>query len=410
MIIYFIKISNLTNTKYMARRNDPFSKRNTKWGTNLISTLIAWSIVAPFAVADSIPNTSYNNDSEPISKTFAIILFIISIILIPVFIPLIEFVLENSLLFPLIVIPVIVWGGAIISLILAFTNIDKKDKKVENISINTDKSIDTRSIYEKIVDAIAKDTIKYKNDRIRKEYYDLVSTNKIIEEKKCNIYQEIDKYKLKLKRFGFIHKYKNKYSAIIKMLSNEISSLENSIKQPIINLNNATTNNSKCVENKDEVYLIIDNNIYPYKTVDFKNLSKSRIEKRSFFKIDITPITSLCFNSIQFYFYDELMLIMSRKNFAIIDYNNISIKTRVILIEPKPSKYSTNFKTTYKKWLHSCLDGTPDLRFSYNYERIIVQATIVDLNIYSQKISLIFNEKENADNFVNNILNHQSFK
>lgn len=77
MIIYFIKISNLTNTKYMARRNDPFSKRNTKWGTNLISTLIAWSIVAPFAVADSIPNTSYNNDSEPISKTFAIILFII---------------------------------------------------------------------------------------------------------------------------------------------------------------------------------------------------------------------------------------------------------------------------------------------------------------------------------------------
>ena len=44
----------------MARRKDPFNKRDSKWGLNLVSTLIAWSIAAPFAIGSSLSkNTSY---------------------------------------------------------------------------------------------------------------------------------------------------------------------------------------------------------------------------------------------------------------------------------------------------------------------------------------------------------------
>lgn len=45
----------------MARRRDyPFNSRDLKWGTNLVSSIIAGLIVAPFAIANSLPKTSSN--------------------------------------------------------------------------------------------------------------------------------------------------------------------------------------------------------------------------------------------------------------------------------------------------------------------------------------------------------------
>ena len=116
----------------MARRNDPFNSRNAKWGANLISTLIAWSIVAPFAMAETLSNTqsaSSNIDNKPISKTFAVILIILGIALIPLFIPLISLAFECFLALPLLIIPIIIWGGIISLVVEAFGNKDNKKKK-----------------------------------------------------------------------------------------------------------------------------------------------------------------------------------------------------------------------------------------------------------------------------------------
>lgn len=132
----------------MARRNDPFNKRNLRFGTNLVSTLIAWSIVAPFAAVETLSNTqstSSNIDNKPISKPFAVILIIIGIALIPLFVPLISFSFECFLTIPLLIIPIII-EGAIISLVVeAFSNKDSGKNDNTNKHSNIIKSIEKRN-------------------------------------------------------------------------------------------------------------------------------------------------------------------------------------------------------------------------------------------------------------------------
>ena len=115
----------------MARRNYPFNKRDLRFGTNLVSTLIAWSIAAPFAIGNSSSKSASAYDDEPISKTFAVVLIIIGIALIPIFVPFIKFV-EGSIFSILIGLPIGIWIGIILLVIQAFIA-DKENKKPKDI-------------------------------------------------------------------------------------------------------------------------------------------------------------------------------------------------------------------------------------------------------------------------------------
>lgn len=385
----------------MARKDYPFHRRDFNRGSKLISGLLAGLLVAPFAIGSASSSSTNDLYDEPVSKTTAFILILVGIALIPLFVPFILFV-DDTIFSIFMGFPIGIWAVIIYTVIKAFLQNNESDKKDEN-EVETS----SLSIYEIAVDNIAREAaIKDKYNKIRREYYLITNLNNDIKEKISVIYKKIDKYKNKLKWLGFIPKYRNKYSEAIEILSNEIGNLENSLQEPVIKLScidSTISNNVECKENNNLIYLAINENIYTYKLIDFRDLPKSKIDKKKFFKIDTTPISSLCFNSIQFYFYDSYMIVMSKKDFSIIDYNNISINCRVIQIEAYPSKYSEQFKITHTKWLHSRLDGNPDLRFSYNYEQVLVQATIIDLEIYTQKISLIFNKKESASNFISNL-------
>lgn len=54
----------------MARRRDyPFNSRDLKWGSNLVSSVIAGLIVAPFTIVNSLPNTSYNTNNKTLNTS-----------------------------------------------------------------------------------------------------------------------------------------------------------------------------------------------------------------------------------------------------------------------------------------------------------------------------------------------------
>ena len=95
---------------------------------------------------------------------------------------------------------------------------------------------------------------------------------------------------------------------------------------------------------------------------------------------------------------------MTKNNFSIIDYKDISTTISTIQIMPYPSSFSSNFNIINTQWKHSCLDGSPDLRYKNNLKQSTVQVKIVELEMYSQKLSLIFNETNGTADFIFNLI------
>ncbi|MBQ2047292.1 MAG: hypothetical protein II260_08915 [Muribaculaceae bacterium] len=95
---------------------------------------------------------------------------------------------------------------------------------------------------------------------------------------------------------------------------------------------------------------------------------------------------------------------MTENNFSIIDYKDISTTISIRQIIPYPSSFSSNFNIINTQWKHSCLDGSPDLRYKNNLKQSTVQVKIVELEMYSQKLSLIFNETNGTADFIFNLI------
>lgn len=388
----------------MTRRNYPFHKRDVKRGSNLISGLLACLIVAPFAIVDSLPESS-KYDNEQVDKTSAIIFLIIGIALAPLFIPLIKLAFEfgtgvfGSIIFmALIFLPVAVWGGIIVLVIQGFTNSKKQTQSNFSNNINQ-----LRSKCDIFVDAIVKASENNNLSEIRTEYYKDIDINKNIEVQIQTLNKNIYKYNKKLNWLRFLPKYKCKYISSINSSLIEISNLEKLKKTPIIKINK-TDNQIAEYQNEEAVFLALNTIVFPNRLLNFWNLSKSGIKNTSFFDVNNAPILSLYFTSIELLFYSHFIIVMTENNFSIIDYKDISTTISIRQIIPYPSSFSSNFNIINTQWKHSCLDGSPDLRYKNNLKQSTVQVKIVELEMYSQKLSLIFNETNGTADFIFNLI------
>lgn len=388
----------------MTRRNYPFHKRDVKRGSNLISGLLACLIVAPFAIVDSLPESS-KYDNEQVDKTSAIIFLIIGIALAPLFIPLIKLAFEfgtgvfGSIIFmALIFLPVAVWGGIIVLVIQGFTNSQKQTQSNFSNNINQ-----LRSKCDIFVDAIVKASENNNLSEIRTEYYKDIDINKNIEVQIQTLNKNIYKYNKKLNWLRFLPKYKCKYISSINSSLIEISNLEKLKKTPIIKINK-TDNQIAEYQNEEAVFLALNTIVFPNRLLNFWNLSKSGIKNTSFFDVNNAPILSLYFTSIELLFYSHFIIVMTENNFSIIDYKDISTTISIRQIIPYPSSFSSNFNIINTQWKHSCLDGSPDLRYKNNLKQSTVQVKIVELEMYSQKLSLIFNETNGTADFIFNLI------
>ena len=192
----------------MARRKDPFSKRDSKWGLNLVSTLIAWSIAAPFAIGSSLSKNTSTYDDKPISKTMAVVLIIIGIVLIPLFVPFMMYV-DDTIFSIFIGIPIGIWAVIIIEVIRAFLNneSDDEDKSKQHTSIT--KSFEKREAIKnkvlkdievdkkhKIFECAQKKVDEHKQVRISIEEEMIEQERRRIMEEKCaKLRAEIEKDK-----------------------------------------------------------------------------------------------------------------------------------------------------------------------------------------------------------------------
>ena len=354
----------------MARfKSDMFPKRESKKMTNLVSGLFTGMLFAPLLVFDGISkiNSSQDVSDKPVSKIAAIILIIIGIALIPLFIPLILFGFElfdfpfigPFVCFPFLILPLGFWGGIISVAYESFTNKQVEEKQKQNLKM---------TIYDKLINTINEEN----SNRVRETYYNIVNSNNKIRKQNTELSNKVDKCERRIKSFRYFPILKNKYINKKEKFLSVIENNESSYKKPIITLDVYNTNETTIQDLNGEVFLKMNYDFTPKQTINFDKISHSEIKKNFFFDVNVNPILSLQFNSLELHFYEDVLLIMTKKDFAIVNIESLSVNKSFMLIHCQSSKYYKSFK---KK--------SVGLVF---YERV----TLVEIKVLSQKINLLF--------------------
>ena len=350
-------------------KSDMFPKRESKKMTKLVSGLFTGMLFSPLLVLDGISNinTSQDISDKPVSKIAAIILIIIGIALIPLFIPLILFGVElfnfpfigPFVCFPFLIIPIGIWGGIISVAYESFTYKQVKEEQKQNLKM---------TIYDKFINTINED----KSNRVRDTYYNIVNLNNKIRQEITVLNNKVEYCERRIKNFRYFPILKNKYINKKEKFLSVIENNDRSYKKPIITLDVYNTNETTLQDLNGEVFLKLNYDFTPKQTINFDKISHSEIKKNFFFDVNVNPILSLQFNSLELHFYEDVLLIMTKKDFAIVNIESLSVNKSFMLIHCQSSKYYKSFK---KK--------SVGLVF---YERV----TLVEIKVLSQKINLLF--------------------
>lgn len=101
-------------------------------------------------------------------------------------------------------------------------------------------------------------------------------------------------------------------------------------------------------------------------------------------------VPCMTFNSFQLYFYPEYMIKYVADSFKIItkiSYNDINLSYKYEVIPKSPWFGEKDAEYMYSRYLHQCLDGTPDLRYNYNpatryYKFYTIGISILNVHVF----------------------------
>lgn len=152
----------------------------------------------------------------------------------------------------------------------------------------------------------------------------------------------------------------------IDKLSAQIASYDSTESQICVNIN------SEFISAYQQLQQLKSN--HQYSRIWSKNHNKIKWEMDSFCNIFINGqlFEALCFssNGVTYYFYPSFVI---RYNGAdpsdmvhIYDYKSINVNTWSFTQKEESWFSSMDAKKAYCTWLHSCKDGSPDLRYNYN--------------------------------------------
>lgn len=116
-----------------------------------------------------------------------------------------------------------------------------------------------------------------------------------------------------------------------------------------------------------------------------------------FFEFDIPSILTLNFKTFQIIFYDSVLIVTTKNDFAIINYSHISADIQQIHLLEKQLDSNINYGEVKETWLHTCLNGTPDLRYRNNPKIYNVQYWNLSIKLHNLfDISILFSAENIA--------------
>ncbi len=243
-----------------------------------------------------------------------------------------------------------------------------------------------------------------KYNYIKQDYKDKIAANKQIESVIDNLREKIKRLNYLSFLIGFITPIKQKLSKKVSFLEKKIKDLdltkaivEVDIKEIVSNKNY----NPVILSKSTNVYLVF-NPIYDYYYGG--NMYKNEREKMSFFTFNAPSILSLNFDTFQIIFYDSVLVIATENDFAIVCYSCIKTDLQQIHILEDKLDNNINYSEVEETWLHTCLDGTPDLRYRNNPKVYSIKYWNLSINVRdSFNISLLFTDKE-VSQYIYNLL------
>ena len=208
-------------------------------------------------------------------------------------------------------------------------------------------------------------------------------------------------YKI-VKFLGFIPFIKRSIGNKILDLNNSINLLLEKSYEPSIPISKVCDKNEKSDIPKLSGYSFVFGELRNYAKCD-KRLFWLQ-EALPFFKIDSKSIVALNCEYLQLHLLDSCLIIMTQKDFSIIEYNDINSSYCSQIVSEDSLKSTEGLKVILKTWEHSCKDGSADLRYKYNSRIYLVEYGKLTLNISNSfSISILFNDY-NVGNAVYRIL------
>ena len=229
--------------------------------------------------------------------------------------------------------------------------------------------------------------IRYLSDKtdrsIRSEYFRILESNHVLKKKLDSLEFKIGLYKAKLKIFGFISPYREKWLKVFRKTVRLKHHLENTYKSPVLCLDNYSTSYRKNLKITGHVLLLVNKDIQTGGFLEETAICRRIYTGKSFFEVNKAPNVKLTFGSIDFLFYDDMILIMVENDFIIIEKDAYNIDYRVI---------------------HFDGVGVHLPRCSTHWHNV----GVIDIKTYSQTISLLFFKKEEGNRFYKLVQNPES--
>lgn len=260
----------------------------------------------------------------------------------------------------------------IVTVILELVSLFSTSKdKTENKS-----SSNKPSPYSKLITALSKDTRVTKLD-----YSNLVRPTIEIKQRIETLNSIIDTYKSRARSFGFIPKLKNRYIKKIQAAFREIHSLEAFNKIPV-------SADKPITEIEGEIYHNINTRLNSGNKINLDNWHKIKHKAQIPYAINNVPRLSFQFNPIELYFFNDALAIITKEDYLVINGDNIFAEYRTLSLDVSlANKDEKQFNVLDDRCRYFCKDGSIDLRYR-NYR--IVEMGVLELNITTQKIILLF--------------------
>lgn len=354
------------------RKNYPWDSRVNKQMTNLVSGLLTMVILSPFLLFSSSKNKDLDS-GEVIGVIFVAILLSPFIFLTPsIWDVLYGFDFITRLL--LLLLSYVLMGCIEAYLIYkASTIVDKLENK-----------------YDSFVYYIVFRSYKSRYRKIRKDYFNTVNKNNRAKSKVIELHNKIKHYQSLLDKNVGTEK-EQKYRDVIEQSHQELYKIKKNIfnvfrtdyTEPIIQL---PCNQKDTLPNFDGyVYLSIDKKFTVRKTIKIDEIQPLSNNGKMFFKTNIKPLKSLFNESITIHFYDRYLLLMTKKNFTIVGYEDIIGSYTNTSIE-----LCLGSKDYPKTVELNRLDYTPEFRKDDKNKFVMVDVGTLQLKFFSRKINILF--------------------
>lgn len=161
---------------------------------------------------------------------------------------------------------------------------------------------------------------------VKSDYIDIVKSNEEIKRQIVKKHQKIKCYKIILRCLGFSSKIKLKYLNRLKAAYRKICQLKSHIKREVICLEKYSSGNQQQKHITGHCLLLINREIRKGSLLQEEEICRLSKKNKSFFEIDKTPNIKLSFKYIEFFFYDQVILILTKKDFAVIDKDVCEVK------------------------------------------------------------------------------------